>query len=120
MPIGEALGTISCKSNSRMAHVVCCICSRLELAPARRSTVAHRAEMSPSAILRWSYNLRPRRANVLATDKAIEGFNIGMNCGITAGETIMHCHVHLIPRRPGDVDQPRGGLRAVVSGRAAY
>jgi diadenosine tetraphosphate (Ap4A) HIT family hydrolase/5-methylcytosine-specific restriction endonuclease McrA len=59
------------------------------------------------------------RTNVLATDKTIEGFNIGMNCGTTAGQTIMHCHVHLIPRRPGDVDQPRGGVRAVVPGKAA-
>jgi hypothetical protein len=59
-------------------------------------------------------------ATVLAADKAIEGFNVGMNCGETAGQTIMHCHVHLIPRRPGDVDQPRGGVRAVIPGKAAY
>jgi ATP adenylyltransferase len=60
------------------------------------------------------------RANVLAADTAVEGFNVGMNCGTTAGQTIMHCHVHLIPRRPGDVDQPRGGVRAVIPGKTAY
>jgi ATP adenylyltransferase len=60
------------------------------------------------------------RANVLAEDGAVEGFNVGMNCGQTAGQTIMHCHVHLIPRRPGDVDQPRGGVRGVIPGKAAY
>jgi ATP adenylyltransferase len=60
------------------------------------------------------------RQKVLAEDKTVEGFNVGMNCGETAGQTIMHCHVHLIPRRPGDVDQPRGGIRAVIPGKAPY
>jgi hypothetical protein len=45
---------------------------------------------------------------------------VGMNCGATAGQTIMYCHVHLIPRRAGDVEQPRGGVRAVVPGKAVY
>jgi diadenosine tetraphosphate (Ap4A) HIT family hydrolase len=46
--------------------------------------------------------------------------NAGMICGTTAGQTIMQCHVHLIPRRPGDVDQPRDGVRGVIPGKAAY
>jgi diadenosine tetraphosphate (Ap4A) HIT family hydrolase len=41
----------------------------------------------------------------------VEGFNIGMNCGEAAGQTIMHCHVHLTPWRKGDVAEPRGGVR---------
>jgi hypothetical protein len=60
------------------------------------------------------------RLKVLGEDKAVQGFNVGINCGATAGQTIMHCHVHLIPRRPGDVDQPRGGVRAIIPGKAAY
>jgi ATP adenylyltransferase len=60
------------------------------------------------------------RLNVLAADTAVQGFNVGMNCGEVAGQTIMHCHVHLIPRRRGDVAQPRGGVRAVIPGKAAY
>jgi ATP adenylyltransferase len=60
------------------------------------------------------------RRNVLAEDKQVQGFNVGMNCRATAGQTIMHCHVHLIPRRAGDVDQPRGGVRGVIPGKAAY
>ena len=60
------------------------------------------------------------RFTVLAADKTVEGFNVGMNCGGVAGQTVMHCHVHLIPRRQGDVDQPRGGVRAVIPGKAAY
>ena len=48
------------------------------------------------------------RAEVIAADKSIEGFNIGINAGEVAGQTVAHCHVHLIPRRKGDVAEPRG------------
>jgi ATP adenylyltransferase len=54
------------------------------------------------------------------TDQSILGFNIGMNCGETAGQTVMHCHVHLIPRRKGDVESPRGGIRHVIPGKGHY
>jgi ATP adenylyltransferase len=60
------------------------------------------------------------RISVLASDKTVEGFNIGINCGEVAGQTIMHCHVHLIPRRRGDVEQPRGGVRGVIPGKASW
>jgi diadenosine tetraphosphate (Ap4A) HIT family hydrolase len=53
-------------------------------------------------------------------DPTIEGFNIGMNCGKVAGQTVFHCHVHLIPRRRGDVENPRGGVRHVISGKGFY
>ncbi len=53
-------------------------------------------------------------------DASIEGFNIGMNCGETAGQTVFHCHVHLIPRRKGDVENPRGGVRHVIAGKGFY
>lgn len=55
-----------------------------------------------------------------AEDATIEGFNIGMNCGEVAGQTIFHCHVHLIPRRRGDVENPRGGVRHVIAGKGFY
>jgi diadenosine tetraphosphate (Ap4A) HIT family hydrolase len=48
------------------------------------------------------------------------GFNVGVNVGVTAGQTIMHAHVHLIPRFPGDVDDPRGGVRNIISGEGPY
>ena len=60
------------------------------------------------------------RGIVLDADKTVEGFNVGINCGEVAGQTVMHCHVHLIPRRRGDVEQPRGGVRAVIPGKANY
>jgi diadenosine tetraphosphate (Ap4A) HIT family hydrolase len=53
-------------------------------------------------------------------DTTIDGFNIGMNCGETAGQTIFHCHVHLIPRRKGDVENPRGGVRHIIAGKGYY
>ncbi len=55
-----------------------------------------------------------------AEDPTIEGFNIGMNCGEVAGQTIFHCHVHLIPRRKGDVEKPRGGVRHIIPGKGHY
>ncbi len=54
------------------------------------------------------------------SDKTIEGFNIGMNCGEVAGQTIFHCHAHLIPRRKGDVENPRGGVRHIIAGKGFY
>jgi diadenosine tetraphosphate (Ap4A) HIT family hydrolase/5-methylcytosine-specific restriction endonuclease McrA len=53
-------------------------------------------------------------------DKTIEGFNIGMNCGEVAGQSVWHCHVHLIPRRKGDVESPKGGVRHVIPNMGHY
>ena len=47
-------------------------------------------------------------------------YNIGINCGELAGQTIDHIHVHLIPRRNGDVEDPRGGIRWVIADKAKY
>jgi len=49
-----------------------------------------------------------------------DGFNIGMNYGKAAGQTVMWPHVHLIPRREGDVDRPEGGVRHVIPGKGYY
>jgi diadenosine tetraphosphate (Ap4A) HIT family hydrolase len=48
------------------------------------------------------------------------GYNIGINSGEAAGQTVMHFHVHLIPRFVGDVTEPRGGVRNVIPGKGAY
>ena len=53
-------------------------------------------------------------------DQSIRGFNIGINCGKAAGQTIMHCHIHLIPRREGDVENPQGGVRGVIPSKQHY
>jgi len=53
-------------------------------------------------------------------DKTIKGFNIGTNCGKVAGQSINHCHIHLIPRRKGDVENPQGGVRGVIPSKQHY
>lgn len=64
--------------------------------------------------------LEETRRDILLRDPAVGGFNIGVNIGAVAGQTIFHCHVHLIPRRRGDIANPRGGVRAVIPGKASY
>ncbi|MBS0625894.1 MAG: HIT family protein [Verrucomicrobia bacterium] len=49
-----------------------------------------------------------------------DGYNIGMNCGPAAGQTVMHLHVHLIPRYRGDMSDPRGGIRGVIPTKQKY
>ena len=49
-----------------------------------------------------------------------DGYNLGVNCGEAAGQTVMHLHLHLIPRYRGDMDDPRGGVRGVIPGRRVY
>jgi len=49
-----------------------------------------------------------------------QGYNIGMNCGEAAGQTVMHLHVHLIPRYAGDMENPKGGVRGVIPSKQKY
>lgn len=49
-----------------------------------------------------------------------DGFNIGLNCGEYAGQTVMHCHMHIIPRYKGDVEKPRGGVRNIIKSISEY
>jgi len=49
-----------------------------------------------------------------------QGFNIGVNCGEAAGQTVSHAHIHLIPRYTGDVESPRGGIRNIIPGKGNY
>ena len=48
------------------------------------------------------------------------GYNIGMNCGVSAGQSVMHIHTHLIPRYDGDAENPRGGVRGVIPSKKDY
>lgn len=49
-----------------------------------------------------------------------DGYNIGMNCGEAAGQTVMHFHCHVIPRYNGDMENPRGGIRHCIIGKGYY
>jgi len=64
--------------------------------------------------------LHSQKDFLLKLDPTIDGFNIGMNCGQTAGQSVWHCHVHLIPRRKGDVEFPKGGVRHVIPYKGNY
>ena len=61
-----------------------------------------------------------QKDSLLKKDNSITGFNIGINEGETAGQTVMHLHIHLIPRRKGDIDDPRGGVRGVIPSKQKY
>ena len=64
--------------------------------------------------------MQQRRTSLMEADETIDGFNIGANAGQSAGQTIFHVHLHLIPRRTGDMDEPRGGVRGVIPSKRIY
>ena len=64
--------------------------------------------------------LKNQKRELKQLDKEISAFNIGVNIGRDAGQSIMHCHIHLIPRRKGDVEDPRGGVRGVIPQKQKY
>ena len=64
--------------------------------------------------------LAEARQQIEVADPYVEGFNVGINVGEVAGQTVFHCHLHLIPRRRGDVESPRGGVRNIIPGKGDY
>lgn len=64
--------------------------------------------------------LQDQRSEIMRLDNAVSGFNVGVNSGKDAGQTIFHVHVHLIPRREGDVAEPGGGVRGVIPSKQKY
>jgi len=64
--------------------------------------------------------LKKQKSDLTTLDNEITAFNIGVNIGKDAGQSIMHCHIHLIPRRKGDVEDPRGGVRGVIPAKQKY
>jgi len=57
---------------------------------------------------------------LIETEFKPDGYNIGMNCGETAGQTVFHFHCHLIPRYKGDMENPKGGIRHCINGKGYY
>ena len=64
--------------------------------------------------------LRIVKDEIIKKDKTVKGFNLGTNIGKVSGQSIMHCHFHLIPRRDGDVENPQGGVRSVIPNKQHY
>lgn len=76
--------------------------------------------LSKDELLACDQLLRSIKEEIQTSDSKVTGFNIGLNAGQSAGQTVFHCHFHLIPRRDGDVDEPKGGVRHVIPGKGHY
>ena len=70
----------------------------------------------------WDYSkiIGDKGSEIIKKDKSVKGFNLGTNIGKVSGQSIFHCHFHLIPRREGDVDNPQGGVRSVIPNKQHY
>lgn len=77
-------------------------------------------DLSKDELLACDELLREIKKDIQIEDPTVDGFNIGINSGVSAGQTIFHCHIHLIPRRTGDVENPRGGIRHTIPGKGFY
>ena len=60
------------------------------------------------------------KKEIINKDSSVKGFNLGTNIGEVSGQSILHCHIHLIPRREGDVNNPQGGVRSVIPRKQHY
>jgi len=70
-----------------------------------------------NAINRLTHELKSK---LITEDKTITGFNVGFNVGEDAGQTVFHCHMHLIPRRKRDVPNPKGGIRNIIPNKGIF
>ena len=77
-------------------------------------------ELSNDELIACNDLIKIVKKEILIQDKDVKAFNVGTNAGKLAGQTIMHCHIHLIPRREGDVDNPQGGVRSVIPKKQHY
>ncbi|CAM8331884.1 HNH nuclease [Candidatus Methylopumilus universalis] len=77
-------------------------------------------ELTQAEINAVNQLIQSQKLQIDKKDKSVSGYNIGVNCGEAAGQTIFHCHIHLIPRRKDDVESPRGGIRNIIPGKGSY
>jgi diadenosine tetraphosphate (Ap4A) HIT family hydrolase len=82
--------------------------------------VADYFDLNPNETSDIQELLQKHKALIEVNDESVDGFNIGINVGATAGQTVFHVHVHLIPRRIGDVENPKGGVRGVIPAKQKY
>ena len=78
------------------------------------------SDMSEDQLLNMHRAIKAVKNQILESDSSVTGFNIGINEGEDAGQTVMHFHCHVIPRRKGDMQNPRGGVRGVIPEKQKY
>ena len=77
-------------------------------------------DMTDEELLACNNLIKIVKNEIIEKDNTVKGFNIGTNAGKISGQSIMHCHIHSIPRRKGDVKNPQGGVRSVISKNQHY
>ena len=77
-------------------------------------------DLDDKDIIQLNNIIKFQKKSLMDEDNSITGFNIGINQGESAGQTVMHLHIHLIPRRKGDISDPRGGVRGVIPSKQKY
>jgi len=77
-------------------------------------------DLTDEEVIACNELIKSIKKEVEVKDPMIKGFNIGTNAGEISGQSILHCHIHLIPRRLGDVENPQGGVRSVIPSKQHY
>ncbi len=77
-------------------------------------------ELNDKEILACDDLIKKLQQKITSEDSTVKGFNVGTNSGKVAGQSIFHCHIHVIPRREGDVENPQGGVRSVIPSKQHY
>ena len=77
-------------------------------------------ELTKEELIACNNLIKIVKNEILKKDQSVDGFNLGTNIGKVSGQSIFHCHFHLIPRRKGDVENPQGGVRSVIPNKQHY
>ena len=77
-------------------------------------------ELSKEELIACNKLVKIVKDEITSKDQSVKGFNLGTNIGKVSGQSIFHCHFHLIPRRDGDVENPQGGVRSVIPSKQHY
>ena len=77
-------------------------------------------DLTDEEVIACNKLIKNMKREVELKDPTVKGFNIGTNLGKIAGQSVMHCHIHLISRRVGDVENPQGGVRSVIPQKQHY
>ena len=77
-------------------------------------------ELSKEELIACDKLVKIVKDKIISEDQSVKGFNFGTNIGKVSGQSIFHCHFHLIPRRDGDVENPQGGVRSVIPSKQHY